>query len=65
MDVPTLFDFMKSAIVLALNGLTKIWICPGRKNVSLDLQHGEVLALLGENGAGKTIDEYAFWSLFT
>ena len=52
---PTLFDFMKSTSVLALNGLTKRFgSVQAVKNVSLDLQHGEVLALLGENGAGKT-----------
>ncbi len=55
MDAPTLFDFMKSNIVLALKGLTKRFgSVQAVKNVSLDLQYGEVLALLGENGAGKT-----------
>ena len=41
-------------IVLRLEGITKNFgALKANENVSLNLEKGEVLALLGENGAGK------------
>lgn len=34
-----------------------------RDVITIEIKAGEVLALLGENGAGKTADECSLWPL--
>ncbi|MBP0651349.1 ATP-binding cassette domain-containing protein, partial [Mycobacterium tuberculosis] len=42
-------------IVLSLSGIGKTYgMVTVLSDINLDLRHGEVLALLGENGAGKS-----------
>ncbi len=54
-----------SAPVLSINGISKTYLSRGRrgridaevracKEVTLDLMHGEILALVGESGSGKS-----------
>ena len=45
---------MNSAPLLAIHGLCKAYAGPVLENVSIELQPGEVHALVGENGAGKS-----------
>ncbi|WP_242403455.1 ATP-binding cassette domain-containing protein [Asaia platycodi] len=52
--------------LLTLSGIAKYF--PGvvaNKDVSIDFYPGEIHALLGENGAGKSTDEYRDGSLPT
>ena len=52
--MPTIYS-MTSSPVLILNGLSKTFgSVRAAEAISLKLFKGEVLALLGENGAGKT-----------
>ena len=46
---------MEASTVLRLKGLTKRFgSILANDDITIELQKGEVLALLGENGAGKT-----------
>ena len=50
--------------ILVMEHITKEF--PGVKaldNVNLEVQRGEIHALIGENGAGKSTDERIKWSV--
>ena len=55
---------MENEYIIEMLNITKEF--PGIKandNITLQLKKGEIHALLGENGAGKSTDEYSFWSV--
>ena len=46
---------MKQELALELKGITKTFgSVVANKDVSLQVNNGEILAILGENGSGKT-----------
>ena len=46
---------MENSVAISMKGITKVFgSVYANRDVNLDINKGEILALLGENGSGKT-----------